>query len=81
MVTAGAVDANTGEPCYPEIWDWFPTIEVEEALALTTINAAKSMFIDDRVGSLEAGKTADLLVLAEDPFDADPVVVLPPITP
>lgn len=72
VVTGGSVDTDTGEPCYPEPWDWFPTVDVEDALALTTIDAARAMLIEHRVGSLEVGKVADLLVLAEDPFHADP---------
>lgn len=72
VVTRGSVDRETGEPCYPEPWDWFPTVDVEDALALTTIDAARAMLIERRVGSLEVEKVADLLVLAEDPFHADP---------
>lgn len=34
----------------------------EEALALVTINPAKQLMIDDRVGSLEPGKDADLVI-------------------
>lgn len=74
VVTGGAVDAASGEICYPEAWDWFPTVSIEEALRLMTINAARAMLIDNRVGSLEAGKTADLLILAEDIFHDDPEI-------
>ncbi len=34
----------------------------DEALALVTINPAKQLMIDDRVGSLEVGKDADLAI-------------------
>ncbi len=34
----------------------------DEALALITINPAKQLMIDDRVGSIEAGKDADLVI-------------------
>jgi len=34
----------------------------EEALALVTINPAKQLMIDDRVGSLEVGKDADIVI-------------------
>ncbi len=34
----------------------------EEALALVTINPAKQLMIDDRVGSLEVGKDADIAI-------------------
>ena len=39
-----------------------------DALALVTINPAKQLGIDDRVGSLEAGKDADLVIWSGDPL-------------
>jgi imidazolonepropionase-like amidohydrolase len=41
----------------------------EDALKAITINAAKIIGVDDRVGSLEAGKDADIIVLSGHPFD------------
>jgi imidazolonepropionase len=38
-------------------------LSVEQALAATTINAAHALGLGDEVGSLEAGKRADVLVL------------------
>ena len=40
----------------------------EEAFRAITINPARILGIDDRVGSLEEGKDADLVVFSEDPF-------------
>lgn len=40
----------------------------EMALKAVTINGAKMMDIEDRVGSLEPGKDADFLILSGDPF-------------
>lgn len=40
----------------------------DEALALVTINAAWQLGIDDRVGSIEVGKDADLAVFSEHPL-------------
>lgn len=40
----------------------------EEALALVTINPAWQLGIDDRVGSIEVGKDADLAVFSEPPL-------------
>lgn len=40
----------------------------EGALEALTINGAKQLGLDDRVGSLEAGKEADFLILSGDPF-------------
>ena len=38
------------------------------ALAAVTLTAAVMMDLDDRVGSLEAGKDADFIILSGDPF-------------
>ena len=40
----------------------------EQALALITINPAKQLRIDDRVGSIEVGKDADLAIFNEHPL-------------
>ena len=40
----------------------------EEALALITINPAWQLGIDDRVGSIETGKDADLVLFSEHPL-------------
>ncbi|UCC82547.1 MAG: amidohydrolase family protein [Gemmatimonadota bacterium] len=41
----------------------------EEALRMLTLYAAQSLHIDDRVGSLEVGKEADIALLNGDPFN------------
>jgi imidazolonepropionase-like amidohydrolase len=41
----------------------------EDALKAITINAAKIIGVDNRVGSLEAGKDADVVVFSGHPFD------------
>ncbi len=41
----------------------------EETLAAATIEAARILGIDDRVGSLEVGKDADLVLFDGDPFE------------
>lgn len=41
----------------------------DEALAAVTIDAAKLIGVDRRVGSLEAGKDADLVLFDGDPFE------------
>jgi imidazolonepropionase-like amidohydrolase len=42
----------------------------EEALALVTLNPAKQLRVDARVGSIEAGKDADLVLYDEHPLSA-----------
>jgi imidazolonepropionase-like amidohydrolase len=39
----------------------------EEALALVTLNPAKQLGVDNRVGSIEVGKDADILIYDKDP--------------
>jgi hypothetical protein len=41
-----------------------------QALRLYTVNAAALSFDEDRFGSIETGKEADLVCLAHDPFDS-----------
>lgn len=41
----------------------------QEALEALTISPAKMLGIEDRVGSLEAGKDADILIMTGDPLD------------
>jgi hypothetical protein len=41
-------------------------VSVMEALKLYTVNAAYQSFDEDRLGSIEDGKLADMVVLAED---------------
>ena len=47
-----------------------------EALKAITINPAKHIGIEDRVGSLEPGKDGDLVVYEGSPFDIDSKVKL-----
>ena len=41
----------------------------ETALRLVTLEAARALGVESRIGSLEAGKDADLLILSGDPLD------------
>lgn len=43
-----------------------------DAIAAVTIEAAWQLFLDGEIGSLAAGKLADLTVLEADPFEMDP---------
>ncbi len=42
-------------------------VTVDQAIKALTINAAWQLFMEDKVGSLEVGKLADLVVLSENP--------------
>ena len=47
----------------------------EEGLKSLTLNSAKILGIDDRVGSLEIGKDATLIITDGDPFSFDTQVL------
>jgi len=47
----------------------------DEALKAITINPAEILNIDDRVGSIEIGKDADIVIWNAHPFDADAKVL------
>lgn len=43
-------------------------IRLDEALAIYTINAARALRLEQRIGSVAVGKSADLIVLDHNPF-------------
>ena len=47
-------------------------VSIDEAIRAVTINAAYQLFLDDKIGSLEIGKLADLTLLSENPRKIDP---------
>jgi 5-methylthioadenosine/S-adenosylhomocysteine deaminase len=48
------------------------TLPAEEALALATINGARALHMDSDIGSLEAGKRADIVVVDLDALNQTP---------
>ncbi len=50
-------------------------IGAERALRAATLDAAHQLHIDDEVGSIEVGKWADFVILAEDPVEVDPIAI------
>ncbi len=55
------------------LWGANQKLSVEEAIRCATINGAHATFEEKMKGSLEPGKLADLVVLADDPFKVDPM--------
>ena len=47
-------------------------ITLDEALRAITIDAARQIGMGDRIGSLETGKEADLVILEADPYETSP---------
>ena len=45
-------------------------LPMDKALEIVTINPAKILGVDERVGSLKEGKDADFLIFNGDPFDS-----------
>lgn len=58
---------QSGAPFVPE-----EALTVEEALRAYTIGAAYAAFAESELGMLAPGRWADLVVLGEDPVEADP---------
>jgi predicted amidohydrolase YtcJ len=58
-----------GGECDAPPWLAGHSVTTEEALRMMTIWAAEVMGIDDEVGSIEVGKRADLVVLANNPLE------------
>ena len=50
-------------------------LSVEDALKAITIEAAYVMGLENEVGSLRAGKKADMVVLEQDPYEIDPMAL------
>ena len=61
-----------GSPEAPILEPVGERLGLAEALHANTINAARQLRLDHLVGSIEPGKRADLVVLAENLFDVEP---------
>ena len=50
-------------------------ITLDQALRAVTLDATKQIGLGDRIGSLEPGKEADLVILETDPYKTDPAKI------
>ncbi len=50
-------------------------IGVDRALRAVTVDAAHQLRLDHEIGSIEAGKRADFVALADDPYAVDPMAL------
>ncbi|MCH7924053.1 MAG: amidohydrolase [Planctomycetes bacterium] len=62
---ASAVNATTLDG---KVWLASHSISLEEALEAYTLSPARAIHREDRLGTIEPGKFADLVVLKDDPF-------------
>jgi predicted amidohydrolase YtcJ len=70
-----AVTRRTIDGAMPNGWVPEQKITVEEALTAYTVNNAYSAYLEARLGTIEVGKYADLVVLSEDILSIDPVTI------
>jgi predicted amidohydrolase YtcJ len=68
MVTRKSI-AEDGSICEPPDWLEAGALDIEEVLPMMTINAAYAVNREDEIGSLEAGKLADLVILSDNPLE------------
>jgi len=55
----------------PQAWMLEKSLTVEQILPMLTINGAYAAFAEDARGSLTAGKSADLVILSENPLQVE----------
>jgi len=70
-----AVTRRTIDGANPEGWVPEQKISVEQALTAYTSAAAHACYLEDRLGTLEPGNYADLVVLSHDIFTIDPIEI------
>ena len=58
-----------------KLWGPSQKVSVEEALKIYTLHGAYASFEENLKGSIETGKLADLVVLAQDPTEIDPFAI------
>jgi predicted amidohydrolase YtcJ len=58
------------------VWGANQRITLQEAIRCGTVNGAYAAFEENRKGAIQPGQLADLVVLSQDPFKADPSELL-----
>ncbi|MBT8101777.1 MAG: amidohydrolase family protein, partial [Gammaproteobacteria bacterium] len=71
QIEIGHTRQNPGEPDAPVQPRETERLSVESLVRGFTIDAAYQMHMDDKIGSIEVGKLADLVVLDENIFEVD----------
>jgi predicted amidohydrolase YtcJ len=71
-IQIGVTRQLIGEPNAPVLAPADQRLSVAEAVHANTIGAAYQIRLDDKVGSVEVGKRADLIVLDTNIFEVDP---------
>ena len=72
-VTRKKLDGSSADDGSPDDgWYMDQAMSVKEALHAMTLENAYGAFQDDKLGSLEAGKHADFIVLSDDPYNVPP---------
>jgi predicted amidohydrolase YtcJ len=66
---------NPGSGAVDETWMPTQTLGLDQAIASYTINGAYLMHSEDRRGSIETGKLADLVVLEQNLFEVPPLEI------
>lgn len=61
-----------GTVCEPPEWAADDLFTIEEALPMMTIKAAYALHREEELGSLKAGKLADLIILSDNPLEVIP---------
>ena len=71
-IVGGVLDGGGQGGAVPTLSSYVPeeSLSVEQAVTAYTLGSAYARFSEDRLGTLEAGKEADLAVLSQDIFSA-----------
>jgi len=71
-ITQATTRQMLGKPDMPVLGGKDMCLTVAEAIRANTYGAAYGIGVEDKIGSLEVGKLADLIVLDENLFEIDP---------